>query len=293
MAVVKPGGLRVKRRGPDPVVSSEPIGGTRGEIRGMSRKSQKRMLVMLQSVPWAEADAFFVTLTWHEGFTSDAEQWHAALRLWRQRLQRHYGAHVGGVWKLELQERKSGEHEGDIAPHFHLVVFWQRGRRPSIASFRRWVSRSWNEVVEPGDAAHLAAGTNVRPVRNVAGPEMGRLLSYLSKYMGKLEAFRVVDKETGEIMKTGRSWGTWGEIPQVTGRAVSMTREEFEELTRRINAWADETGSWYHGAISPEWAGFTLWGDGELLEARLLEGLGEPVLMPGEPWGAAEGSAGA
>jgi hypothetical protein len=238
----------------------------------MSAESHRRMMAMLQALDWAAGRADFVTLTWHEGFTGDWASWKRALRSWAERLRYHYGQRAAGcVWKLELKARKSGAHVGAIAPHYHLAVFWRRGQAPTLAAFRAWVAASWNAVAEPGDAAHLAAGTNVVRARNTSGPDMGRLLAYLSKYLGKMGSFALQDGD-GQPMQTGRIWGVWGEPPEGAWYGVALDWAAYMDLIGRVNKWGEQTGSWYHRAITENWTAFALYGDGALLAEQLLKG---------------------
>ena len=276
-----PGGLSYKRRSPGPMdAKGAGVGGTRGEIRGFSLKSRQRMLERLMRIDWGAGACYFTTLTYHRScFDKDREDWKRDLQTWRKRLERKYSKTLCGVlWRLEFQPRKSGEHRGQVAPHFHCIVFFDR--QMFLPSLRDWVAESWHAIADPMSAEHAKAGTNVERARNVQGEEMGRLLSYLAKYVGKLEKYTVIDRTTGEIMSTGRTWGLWGDVPMAVLGAVRMDQSNYRRFLERVNAKGSACGSWYMEAISEQWEGFRIWGDGGLLMDELLQGI-DVVVLPG------------
>jgi len=126
--------------------------GTRGVIRGFSRKSRLRMLRALSDVDWLAEPGHpdMVTLTYPRQYPRDGRICQAHLRAFTERHRRKWGD-ARFAWKREYQRRG--------APHFHLYIF-----RPSgvgIDAYRAWVARAWFEVVGSGDARHLRAGTAV------------------------------------------------------------------------------------------------------------------------------------
>jgi len=272
VAVALPGGVRVKRHTPGPDNVGEPIPGGRGEVCGFSPDSRRRMIQRLMAIDWAAGPVYFLTLTWHEGYGSDWRNWKRDLAAWRKRLQYTYGDQLrGAIWRMELQQRKSGLHAGEVAPHFHVALFWNV--EPDLASFRQWVSASWHAVADPTSAAHAKACSQVLRARNTSGREMGRLLGYLSKYMGKLQRWRMVNPETGEVLGTGRVWGMWGDPPMRIVATVSMGQGAYGEFLKRVNAKGEGVGSWYLSNVSDQWSGFSIMGDGGELAAELFDGL--------------------
>jgi len=231
-------------------------------VHGFSEDSHRRCMRLLMAVDWGGVPAHFVTLTYHREQPGGWEAWKRDLRTWRKRLERRWGDRLLALWwRLEFQRRGS--------PHFHLVVWW-RGCPPNRKALQEWVSESWNAVAEPGDEAHLAAGTNVTRVRNTRGEPVARLIAYLAKYVGKLQPYRAVDRETGELLQTGRAWGYSGAVPFARIGTVELSGAEWEMFCSAINRAGEGTGSWYLGAISPEWSGFAIYGDGLLLVDKLL-----------------------
>lgn len=119
---------------------------------------------------------------------------------------------------------------------------------------------------------HLRHGCDVKDVtKGTRG--MGPLLGYISKDMTKSDQGRAVDPATGEVMPTGRAWGARGDVPMAILGEYELTADDFATFCKRVNDLDPGGRSWYLSAISPQWAGFRLLGDGPLLMARLLEGL--------------------
>jgi len=278
---VYPAGLRVKRHGPGPL-NPPPDPGNRGPIMGFSHDSHKRLMRLLMMVDWDAHPGYFTTLTYHHHYRlDDWGQWKRDLKTWLARLHRAWGHRLlGGFWRLEFQDR--------MAPHYHLTLFWSGQSPPRRETFQKWVAKSWMEVAEPGNELNRKVGTDVRRVRNTKGWGVGKLISYLSKYLGKLESHVVIDPDTGELVGTGRIWGFWGDVPFTTVATMELDGEQWTAFCKAINEEGEATGSWYYRSISPLWEGFSLWGPGLLLLEKLTEhipdirwtprhGLGEAV----------------
>lgn len=229
-AVVCPGGVALKAHGLAPPPG---VRGDRDVICGLSSAARRRMLAVLIRIPFREASGWALTLTWHDGFSLEPASWHRQLKAWTMRLRRDWGQFgPAGLWILEFQERG--------APHFHLVVVWRR--EPSLEQFRRWLSRSWNAIAEPGDEKHRRAGT--RADRIDAGSPRGtkRLLAYLVKHAGKSKQKRRIDLASGELLPTGKMWDVFGELPQECIALVELEADQLVGLYRRLRRW---------GRISP------------------------------------------
>ena len=265
-AVVLPGGVAVKAMC---AASAPPLGGgARGIVTSFSASSRRRMIGRLMQIDWSAGAAHHVVLTWHESFGHDARHWHYLLKLWRQRLEYRYGERVAGVvWRLELVPRKSGVNKGVTAPHYHLLVCWKAGRAPRDDTFARWCSEAWTCVCEPGDGAHLVHGVDCKRVHERNG--RGRLLSYLAKYMCKVNGARLVDSHTGEVLSVGRCWGTWGSPPFVVVCGLRMTREGWRQFVQAVREHGERIGSWYLAHLSEAVSGVRVYGEFEWLWQRL------------------------
>jgi hypothetical protein len=178
----------------------------RGDIGEFSRESRRRFLNLLNSIDRVKLPAdnvCFITLTYHNDWGRSFEEWKRDIETWWKRFEREYrdeyGVEVNGdlaaaslIWKLEYQKRG--------APHFHCLLLWL-GSRPNLVALREWVARSWNDVVDPGNAEHLAAGTQCD-----LAEKWGGVSSYAAKYCGK-QTNQLIDRDTGEVQKNGRWWG--------------------------------------------------------------------------------------
>jgi len=128
----------------------------------------------------------FITLTYPGQFAMNDRVWKRDLDRFLKRLRRKFPG-VGGVWKLEPQERG--------APHYHLVIVG--------VSFiaKEWLSQAWYEVVGSEDPKHLVAGTQVQQVQSYEG-----VLSYAAKYASK--GLQELPEEW--LDGVGRWWGVFG-----------------------------------------------------------------------------------
>jgi len=271
VGVALPGGLRVKKHRCQQ--SQPPVGYHRGVIQGFSSRSRHRMIAELQTVDWDNTPAFFTTLTFNDDKAfDDWESWKKDLQAWKEKLLYRYRHHLAGaIWKLELQDRKSGANKGAIAPHFHVIIFWKHGA-VNMTRFRRWCNKAWHSRCD------------VQRATNTTGVAKSKLLSYLSKYMGKIwmiggagvgrtKSGKAFDKRTGEVLNTGRCWGTWGDVPTRTIATFSMDVLAYERFTENIRAKGAATGSWYQSHINSNWDSFQLWGDGQEMLDDLLAGI--------------------
>ena len=91
--------------------------------------------------------------------------------------------------------------------------------------------------------------------------------------MGRTKDGRIFDRASGELIDTGRCWGTWGQLPTAEVAELELTEAAYVELTRRIAEKGRAVGSWYLGALSPQWQGFALMGDGDSLLHELCDGI--------------------
>lgn len=202
-----------------------PTGGRRGAIRGLSYGSRRRLIKSLMHVDFASAHAVFATLTYHNGFTRDFYQWSEHLHTFTVLLQRKWASYCpSGHWRKEFQKRG--------APHFHLVLYF---RQPvPVQQLRAWIASTWNAVAEPGDDVALRVGTSCDLVRLDEKGGVGKLMRYLVKYVGKDDQSRLIDLETGEVLQTGRMWGTFGEVPSSVVAMFTLDYDGKVKYARRI-----------------------------------------------------------
>lgn len=188
-------------------------GGKRSEITGgFSPQSRKRLFMLLNSLREnAIRKSLFVTLTYHRENVSRLEVKQHRKNFFESLRRAH--PESSAIWKLEFQDRGS--------PHYHIILF-----RRYLS--HEWVARTWNRIAEPGDKLHLAAGTEVRPVRR-----SDSAVSYVGKYMAKLEG-------SEEAASWGRYWGVHNrkKLPLSKTRIIrlygSTPREIIEEWSPKI-----------------------------------------------------------
>lgn len=238
------------------------VGGTRGEISGLSGASRRRLMVLLASVDWVGVPGTFVSLTYHLDWGPTWEHWKSDLKALRKRLFRRFpGVLRGVIWRFEFQRR--------MAPHFHLVLFWHRAPHPVLV--QRAVRSAWLEIIgEERNKAAQRHGVQCVPVDSGRG--VRRLMLYLGKYIAKSEpGQKFIDPATGEIVMTGRVWGRWGDVPECEPVTLSVSADDYAQLIARIKKQFGGR-SWYVDALSPNWAGaLILTEPGDLL--ALTEGL--------------------
>ncbi len=192
-------------------------GGIRGKIKGFSGASRRNLLRRLASINRAAFRAYkgrviSVTLTYPHEWPEDPEACKGHLKALRKRIERSFGGHFAGFWRLGIQKRG--------AWHFHLLLFVPPSFG-SLADLRSFVAAAWHEVCGRVSEGHLRAGTRVEEVRS-----WRRATSYAERYVAKEEEFP-------EGMKTGRVWGAWnGEMLPVRWETVEVSFEDAYRIRR-------------------------------------------------------------
>lgn len=220
-------------------------GGQRGKAQ-YSPASRHRLLEKLAKTDRAYLP-LFVTLTYPNIFPDDPVRWKRDMDTFGKRFRRAFPK-AAFVWRMEVVPRKSGSMEGELAPHFHLllwgvpysslapVVDTVKGERLVIR--HGWLSVAWWQVVNlrydlrpslpllpglPGSAlllllailpniAHLRAGTSVEWIRSWNG-----VMFYAAKYLAKVNF-----AHPGDV---GRWWGIIGRknMPWSAVVVISLT----------------------------------------------------------------------
>lgn len=158
-------------------------GGKRGCVRNLSRKARKRLLDRVHTIRRDAVAPNFVTLTFPDLFPDQAT---AKVRLqtlfkrWRRRWKK-----TSALWRMEVIERKSGGSKGQVAPHFHLIVW---GEFDAVQA-----SQDWFEVCGSNDYAHLKHGADAQPLKCWQSA-----VCYVAKYCAKVDP---------ESTSEGRCWG--------------------------------------------------------------------------------------
>ena len=231
--------------------------GDRQQIIAFTKRSRKNMLEKLAKVR-NPTGGLFCTLTYPGEFGYSPSQVKDHLKRFRKRLLRRF-PDAGVFWRMELKERLSGASMGQIAPHFHLLVFLREAAIP-LVDFRVWLARTWWECVGSGSLDHLAAGTQADLILNRAHAQR-----YASKYAAKED-----DDSTVVLFQNwnswGRRWGTFGEFDLSEAMKVTVSLNQLPELRRMASKLLKSKGRAYGRRLKRANGnqGFTVFGLGDL-----------------------------
>lgn len=209
-----------------------PQGTHRSEIYGLSRASRARLSKLLIRLELKGYSLYWGTLTYPQTWPQNQADWHADFKYWRNNLAFRHGDNlVGGLWLLEFQERG--------APHIHYLLIMQKPIR--YADEQTYWREKWSERT----AAYRTEGqwtrTQIIPLRRQGKRAMGKLYGYIRKYARKASQKRLVDAQTGELLPTGRMWGTIKLIPLSAGSTWRMNQAEWECFLDRAKATFDHS----------------------------------------------------
>jgi hypothetical protein len=200
-------------------------GGQRGKVVEFSSASRRRLMYKVATVR-RDAIPIFVTLTYPDNFSKDPTSWARDISAFRKRfIRRGWGA----VWKKELKPRQSGKNVGQVAPHFHMLVWGA-----AYADLIQFCGSAWYEVVGSGDIRHLNAGVRVERIHTPNGVK-----SYCAKYLAK--------EDLGEVNQNeglGRFWGVINAevIPWAVEIINDLNSEEVNSLLRLMRRFMHMRG---------------------------------------------------
>ena len=200
----------------------------RGEVVGFGRRPRKRMIEKMAKIR-NEDGCHFLALTcsdetWVRFDKADQAGMAAFLKQKKHAMEKRFKRvfpNVGGIWRLEFQERKSGALLGVPVPHLHLVIFGASSVKPAL--LQRWLSLAWYQVVGSGDQKHLRAGTNCRVLLS-----RRHAANYVSKYIGK---------EENDQFAAGRRWGAFGALDLSASVVVVLSVDQWIKLKRLVRGW--------------------------------------------------------
>lgn len=222
-----------------------------------SRKSRKAMMTRLAQI--RDNASYFITLTYPGLFDRTKEEIKRDIANLRRILEYHYPDH-GAMWRLELKVRKSGESEGKLVPHYHILIFGLLA--PDLREFRLLVATAWTRIVTGECNGSEFLRTQVQPINNYR-----HACAYVSKYASKEETLE--DDENDSLKKDfqgwGRRWGLWGELDTTELITVEITVDENIEIRRLIRGLLRSKGNQYHRRITKQnpYYGFTAFGAGD------------------------------
>jgi len=196
--------------------------GKRQVIKGFTRGARLRMLRMIASINWGNVrHGLFITLTYPD---------ECAVRTLRERstdkylflryLEKHLQRKVSVLWRSEWIDRKSGDYQGYLIPHFHLLVFGA-GYLPN-ETVRTW----WRNALD-------LAGPLSTDVK--AAPRDARVSYYVSKYAAKLPHLDIAPYHNNMCF-TGRQWGVTRRagVPMMEARVSRCLKPDEIELAKNL-----------------------------------------------------------
>lgn len=246
-------------------------GGKRGNVAGFSRASRKRMIDLMCSQREG-APKTFVSLTYADEALFDVTEhgevirlthdrdWKRDIEVLRKRFERQF-PNIKAIWRIELQDRKSGKFRGLIAPHFHMLI-WNMTPTCTVSDsdtdFQTWLNQQWWEIVDTGLSKHYEHGTHISLIETER-----HAMFYVSKYVAKAE------DEFEDNYEIGRRWGRIGQFD--TGECLHMllNQREFVQFRRLIRSWLKSHGRDYAKRLrgSSLEKGFTVYGLGDGLSS--------------------------
>jgi len=194
--------------------SKRPGGGSRGQIRELSRQSRSRLIFKARNIPGLKT---MITFTYPHAdyaenasggdFMTDGSVVKNHLRKLRQLFTYR---DIYGFWFLEFQARG--------APHFHFCLC-QELPPGQLAQ----IKKTWNRMVGTPCEHHLERGVDYQVLKkkHAAG-------AYAAKYSGKAEQKTVPDR----YQNVGRFWGLFGKIPDDLAVIPVQTKQELYRLIR-------------------------------------------------------------
>lgn len=238
-------------------------GNTRGRVSQFSKRSRHRMIKTIAKMRNLDT-GLFVTLTWPGALSNDYENWKRQLQTFFKRLRR-FIPEARCIWRMEFKVRLSGDMEGFIAPHVHLLLFGIEDYMVwGINPIRGWIAENWHAICGMGDTAHLSAGTQADVIHS-----RKHATRYASKYAAK------ADGTFSIVAPVGRHWGYWGDWDLSALLTVSLTYEQMGtlkvELSRMLRA-SDNLNRWKYGMKvlrAPPQYGFSVLGMGDSTSPEL------------------------
>jgi len=213
----------------------------RGAIGPWSQQSRMKMLRFLNRIDYARiGPSLFLTLTYPDRAMKIPYKQRTMQRsVFMRHIETHLGQRVPSIWRVEWEERKSGQYTGNLAPHFHLMLFgvqwlpWQR--------VRNW----WRRSIQAGKGPLV---TEVKRIYNEDGA-----CRYLSKYVSKYRSLDI-SSYLNSGLEFGRHWGvTRRELIPLC--PVTVERELTADEVERVRAFAVARWRWYDPQTC---GGFTL-----------------------------------
>lgn len=181
----------------------------RGDITQFSRKSRRRMLLLLNRCDFSSTRAVFLTLTFHS--IPKIEDATRAFQKFMKRVRRRFPL-VCGIWRKEFQERG--------AAHYHVILI----------NMPYW---GWKSILACWQACTPDGGGSVwvKLLRSHKG-----IIGYVSKYIAKVSSETVSPLlvvspylTAAEKEKIGRCWGYINKdaLPLAQATVIAVDDDEY------------------------------------------------------------------
>lgn len=226
----------------------------RGNITEFTHSSRMRILKVFAQVDFEKIrNAIFVTLTYPDECVEleYKKRTNQRSQFFRE-VEKYLGRKIPIVWRVEWVERKSGQKEGQVVPHIHLLILGVRFLPWQL--IRKW----WKRII--GWEGYVRTD-----VRKASSPR--ECAKYVAKYLAKApDSSSLVEKL--HISTTGRFWSITRRklVPQYPQMGTENLSEEQEAIARAI---IGHYCSWWNCELGPT---VSLLGDkAEALKRELQE----------------------
>lgn len=236
----------------------------RGAIVRFSPRSRSRMMRRTGQVRGMKKP-YFITLTYPGEFVADPKRVKEHLSMLKKRIKRTF-ERPGMIWRLELKTRLSGASEGELVPHYHLILW---GMSIFEKEMHEEMTKMWWEIVWESQKTgvyfcnkekftdeqiqHMLHGVDVEQLG-----DFNHALLYVSKYAAKVE-----EEETSSDW--GRRWGVC--LYADTGHSIEieLTWKQHMSLRRELRRLLEKRASQYAWWMKSAYAdlGYTVLGVGD------------------------------
>lgn len=237
---ISPATVRVSKSDPRKIGKLVDNYKPRTAIKEWSSKSRSSMVARLASLDYSgllsdpDAIPIMATLTYPgdwEAVVPNAKTAKKHLRAFQKRYERAFGEELAAIWKMEFQRRG--------AVHFHIFMNMRIQKR----EFEKWLSSTWNEIVNPPDAEekrkHLLAGTGVDIATGLKATDAKLVAIYFSKHnspnRGSKEYQNRPPQRWLDQGSVGRFWGYWHLSPIIFSTEISHADALF--ISRTLRRW--------------------------------------------------------
>lgn len=232
----------------------------RGAVTAFSRKSRRRMLILLNRCDFRKTRAVFLTLTFHSIPTIEGAV--NSFQKFMKRVRRKFPL-VSGIWRKEFQQRG--------AAHYHVILFglpywdwkeilatWQACTPDKEGSIHVKLLKSAKGIIgyvakyiAKVDDGSVVPLLDVSPYLTAEGEtSIGRCWGYINKAglpLAQATVIRVDDDEYMEGLWVGANWATRGRCGHDPRKVIVFTKNAAATLNlieRHAKLWDQ---------LPPEW----------------------------------------